>query len=222
MSNIYIDLDSIIDTRLGLLNSIDSTLAARIYSNGYQNRHNDNYPMMHFLEFKERYRSRTPLVLKTPFPTMMLSLVQMQAMELSQENLLKGGDGVVTIYLNFFPYDLDKYEKTIIINSMLIKMPKRVKIIDVFDESVSLEFVEDNIHTIIKYDGLEWLNKQISITKHSNINIHHVDLIVPDIISYSNKLKVERDDILQHTAFTLLPIVNVMFVSVGLFSAIIK
>ena len=58
MNNLYIDLDSLLDTRLGIFMEISSDLAALVYNDDYKRRDADIFKYMSNLEFRERYSKK--------------------------------------------------------------------------------------------------------------------------------------------------------------------
>ncbi len=222
MDNIYIDLDSLLDTRLGLFMDISPKLAGFIYSHDFITRYSDNFPLMNYLEFKDRYTKRNRDFIKIPLPTMIISLLEIHTLHLSQKNILRGGDGLIKLYLNLYPYEFSKHEELLIVSGIKSKLLDRVNVIPVYDENLSVGFIKDNIDTIIMYDGIDWVERNVKSGKLKEKVIPYVEMIVPDVIHTPESITTNKDEILSNIATIFLPFIDLTFVAVGLFSTHIK
>ncbi len=218
MHNLYIDLDSLLDTRLGLFMSMSPELAAVIYNNNYVTRINDNFSLMGYLEFKERYKNRNKQVLKIPLPTMIIMFLEVHLTFLIQDNTYKGGDGYIDVYLNLYPYEFSTQEKNLIVNGFRSKLPKKVTVIPVFDENPQVSFIKEKIHTLVLYNGLDWVEHNVKHNKLQMGEINHVELIIPDIINTPVGVHLEKEKIINELTLSFLPFIDISFLDVGMFS----
>ncbi len=106
---ILVDIDSIMDTRLGTLLNIDPKKAAVIVKDGYVSSNNDHYGDLDE-EFQERYRARGRQELisstVTGVPVMIAGLLT----DVYNHNKKHAMQKVPVVYLNIEPYDLSDEE----------------------------------------------------------------------------------------------------------------
>jgi len=222
MANVYIDLDALIDSRLGIFMNISPELAAQVYADGYPTRFSDNYKLMNYLEFKERYNDRNKGTISTPLPTMVMSFLEHHIMSIRQDNILRGGDGMVKVFLNVYPYVMSRYEETILLSGFKSKLPVRTEVEIVHDEALSpTNILDDKIVTVMKYDGVNWIENLISNKKIMLGELSGVELIVPDIINTTETIKVNKDEILGELTTIFSQFINLTFIATAMFSATI-
>jgi len=216
---IYIDLDAILDTRFGILYNISPKLAARIYSEKYLERHSDNFSLMSNIEFSERYRNRDNGVIRTPFPTHILKLLGHHALGMRQDSILKGGNGAVKVFLNIHPYNLSTSEIKLLENGLLSKLPETT-VVEVVNDSLLIPKTIKlrNIKTVIKYDGVSWINTLVSKSLIRIGEINDVELIVPDIVDTPLHEKFNEENAMTDIARIFAGLINLTYISVAMFS----
>ena len=218
VKGIYIDLDSLLDTRLSLLMNISPVLAAIAYDDIYINRSNDVFGPMSALEFRVRYKNRDKRVLHPPLPTGIIALLETHITHLRQDDILKGGDGDVKLYLNTNPYEFSTHECSLLVGGLESKLPNGVTVEIVDDSELSVKWVKRNINTLILYDGIAFIEKNVASGKLVPGYLEGVELIVPDVIHTIEGVVPDRDLAMNGLSTVLMPFIDLTFVTVALFS----
>lgn len=161
-TKIYVDLDSLLDTRLGILASIDVDQAARALGDNYHKRFIDKFPDITASEFKEIYSRRTADILPFSLVTDIFEIIHTTVKEAVIENM-KGGQNLGhPLTVNIFPYELqpDEIEEMREVVFQLNHGCSDVEIISMSNDDLTPEFIKKNYCMVIKYDFADWLHKQ--------------------------------------------------------------
>lgn len=110
---LLIDLDALVDTRLGTLSKISSDITAEIMTNGYWDRMRDDFDVLSqnkidINEYKRLYAERDVETLVNSIMTAALTLIGPMTQEL-QKRATRGVDvGEIEVLINFAPYKLER------------------------------------------------------------------------------------------------------------------
>ena len=157
---IYVELDTILDTRFSLLHSIDDKLAmGSLVSGKYFNRITDTFGYISNDVWREIYRRRNENVLLKPIPTKIQWLVKNYVKEADFNRFVEGTGEAVKIYLNIYPYVLSEEKKEKLRMGLMNSMPVNVEVVFVNWSIMDItpEWVDENVSTMVMYDGLTWL-----------------------------------------------------------------
>ena len=212
---IYLELDSLVDTRLALLYSLSEKTAIEVLPD-YHLRRNDIFGNIPYRLFEELYKLRKKNILEFAIPTKILDILGMMVAE-KRGDVRNIGDKY-KLYLNTYPYVLTKEEQDRFSEVITRFIPDLfVECIYETQYSLTPKFITDkDISDIIMYNGLEWLEKQISlfnIVEHPLINR---SLVVPAITNEFG-IKVDKNLFLD-TAKRLEMVITVIFVDVAYFA----
>ena len=115
--DLYIELDSILDTRLSTLLNFDFDLGKEWIEKGdYSKRSTDSFKYLSSGVFNILYRERNKATLLNPLPTPMLGMITEYCEKARVEDVSMGGDGLITIHLNTYPYNLSTEELEFILH----------------------------------------------------------------------------------------------------------
>ncbi len=219
--NIYIEIDTILDTRLTLLINLDKELAIDWVNNGnYHHRKEDTYSYLSNDVFKRMYAKRDKSVIKVPFPTKMLSFILEYCLKASNEDVDSGGNGIITVFLNTYPYDLSEVEEENIVNAIHTKLPDKIDVEIIHEELVSPKWINSNIRMLVKYDGIDWLERNVSNGKIIKNNLPNVILVIPTVMSKFREDEMKEEDIFDSYAKMASPYIQLEFIDVSIFSSI--
>jgi hypothetical protein len=174
--NIYIDFDTLVDTRLSLLSAFDSELSEELINNGkYFERKLDEFGYLPQNIFEYIYKHRTKHILngvkRTALYEYLKNYIYIEVAEQSANNFLT----MVKLVVNTYPYKFTQDEQNIF-NNMLHKT---------FDQSnMTIDFkyiektkvtpyyiLENNINIMVMYDFIEWVDLQLQngkmVDKHT-------------------------------------------------------
>jgi len=206
--DILVDLDTLFDTRLPILYAIDKDSVLPMLEDGtYYTRDIDEIGDIAYDVFKGYYKNRDKRVLLISQPTPMVGLVSEYIMKSSQQKLVTGDAGPITLYINTYPYDLEDGE----IDSIKDDLSGIAPDVNIVMTSKSIEelqpvWVESNLGAVIKYDGIEWLDYHIADGSLTKTPILDTVLLCP-YLSYSrndDKDKKEIYDVILESMNTLI------------------
>lgn len=221
-TGIYLDLDTIIDTRLNLLYAIDDKLADKVVkSDKWKNRFVDSFEYISYRVFKNLYKKRNRSLLSTPRVTKVIELLSELTIKIRHRNINFGQSGNVIVYLNIFPYDIDIMEIDMLLNGISQSLPSHVEIKIIKESYITPEWISNNVIVVLMYDGLEWIEKNTANKNLIKINLPEVLMITP-ILTYPKHGVIKKppsDKELLNITETLLPIIRVEFASIDIFSS---
>lgn len=178
LKRIYIDIDSLLDTRLGVLNMIAPEAAQRLMQGeAYWDRENDDWDkltngVVTNEQFKEAWDSRGGNNSANVLNGSVLSNLQPFVMRILTEDLINRanqmGDEIddVGLTINVWPYalSLDEKEDMRDIAEYLFGATTHYEIVDIPLPEVTVGLLADKFAAAITYNFLEW------------IRMHHEDL----------------------------------------------
>lgn len=180
---IYIDLDSLFDTRLGCLAEIDPKLVIQALDEGFLKRTCDKFSFIKKDNFDKLYKLRNVETLRlSPFTAChkLLSTVCV--------NILKGSvDGPeitgAKVVVNINPYKLSEVEAGDLLNLIVEKTGRlvEVQLVDIPFEQLTLEHCEKNYDVIFMYDYMYFLEQNVTAKRHLKYSLNDRILIAPEI-----------------------------------------
>lgn len=200
--DIFVDLDAIMDTRLPILYAIDETTAINgIQTNMYYKRLKDVFGVISYDIFTALYNNRDKGTLLASNPSYLFDFLLTMIVEIKTMKLSLGEEKSLNIYLNIYPYELSIDEQ----NNLIIAIENMVSDITVIpvrmdNSEIGPLWISSRVGTIIKYDGLKWLEYHTAMGNLYKASMPDVTLIVPALASGNIKLK----DISQDTFNTLM------------------
>lgn len=217
LSNIFIDMDSLFDTKFSLLMEISKDLAYNVLKDkSYFVRKKDNFKFNTFLLgydiFHKFYKYRNKLILKNALPTKM-PFVIMKEIERHFKDLRDGTClDPFNIYINTFPYKLLDSEEEVIRSMFMIADFKDIKVEFVYKDlkEINPKFIRNkNIELMILSNGLEWLEK---VDKREVLKspINKTTLILPKLLNnskyYSTAIEEKHFEAITTQARLIMPV----------------
>jgi len=187
-NDIYMNLDSLLDTRLSLLFHFDKTMFNNVLKDGniknYTNRITDSFDYLDNDLFRELYKKRDGRIIKEPIPTHIPQLIKSYI----AESLVEHPKKRVKLFLNVYPYVLTDEDKIKIRNGIraIFNGYLDVDIMDVPEKLISVKFIYENVGLMIMYNGLDWAEYQISSGNLVSLRLPDVMMIAPKL--YANKI----------------------------------
>lgn len=191
---ILVDLDCLLDTRLGTLACLGSDYAVNALLNNYKTREIDSFPGVSRQEFKDAYAKRDVETLKASLATNVFLILQ-ACIKGSFENLAQGGqNNSIEFIVNYFPYKLTEDEVSYIREMILYRTGEaaEVTMIDISNEAMTPKHCKENYALMIRYDYVEWYEMHLDAIQETPIP--GVTLIAPAL--YHNEIpsdEVMRD-----------------------------
>lgn len=187
--SVFVDLDSIMDTRLALLyyhfpDKIDTILSI------YPYRLSDDYPgVVDYTTFSDLYKKRNKEILLLSVITPIVYLLK-DFIEKAIENLTQSiQPAPPKIFLNIYPYKLSEEEVAIIVNALLSSVGKKVdiEVVNMSNKEITPAFLNANVNIYFKYDYYLWLDEVTEVNKEWKSKCPEVKFICPGILPIEAK-----------------------------------
>ncbi|HRM30031.1 MAG TPA: hypothetical protein PLH48_05800 [Acinetobacter johnsonii] len=192
-NGLYLELDSLYDTRLASLDYIDPKVAKLAIAKGYFERKEDVFPFVSKEQFRKLYDTRGLEILDraivTRIPEIMQNFITSTLEGMSTSPFKED----INVYLNIYPYKIDKITATKMLEPLANLCGKlvNVNIVNWSNAQFTLPFCRANIALIIKYDYEEWLEVHTQNDMFRKCQIPDVTLFVPKL--YFNKAPTESE-----------------------------
>jgi len=158
---IYIDLDSLLDTRLSTIASIDPELAEELsVSESYKKRTSDTFGKIPNDVFKEAYSNRDEVILSNSMMTNIMTVVAGFVTELSKQAVTQPFHDGVVVEVNTYPYTLDDEEReelAFVLDKWLFGLAD-IDIVRRPIEELLPSYCKFNYCMMVMYDHETWMN----------------------------------------------------------------
>lgn len=220
-NDVYINLDSILDTRLATLFKLDKKLAIDILTNNeagekYFTRHTDRFGNLSPEVFNRFYQKRDNNTILEPIPTMIMPILHSYVGSIIENEAGK----IVVIHLNTYPYDLNKKDTDKIVRAIMAIFNNLVdvEIINKPESEITVKFIHENIGLMVMYNGLKWVEFNMSNRNLLSLNLPDVTMLVPKLFNNNIFAKSSIDDVFKDYEKTVQPFIQLLFLSPRVFS----
>lgn len=232
-NRILIELDCLLDTRLGTAFMLNDSSVLELVDNGYQFRVSDELDRFTTKftneEYTKAYKERTTAVLVYSQPTSYyLSLHELTSLSL---DIASGGDpeaNETEVIINTFPYDLEAYELEVLASSIGVNCAKgtKVSILNLDYKALSpKEILNMNIGEFVCYNLQSWIDsiEDTEVLKGAPELILTTPALLKSKAEYETNKSIEIEGFSTNNPFELLkityaPYFNFNFTDVSLFS----
>lgn len=230
LETIYVDIDALLDTRLGTIHKHDSELATKIITSGkYHTRDCDEFDGLDKDKFRELYNNRDNEVLKCSVVTNVIVLLKQLVFNFNQQAITKPFHSGCKLCINLYPYSLSDEETSLIRDSVECAISQLIEInfINLSPVMLNPRYCKESFALMIKYDYEDWLNQNAKAFE--SCILPEVMLYAPAI--YFNKKPTENElsEIMRKSKHPLIaievltsPIICLRLLDVELFSIIKK
>lgn len=216
-TNILVDLDTLFDTRMVLVDILNPTYFAS--ANNYDTRTRDNFNCLGGMIFHTFYKNRNKGILRNSLPSNIHSIIN-QSFYLELNDIDVNDDDDFKLFINTYPYNLVEEEKSFLIESVKpLTKYKNIEIINFSHEELTPKWVNSNVKMVIMYDGLKWLNKHVAKKTIVNHPLVSILLVCPSIVEGYLPGTVDKK-VFDSLVKGLEPIIQAMFVDIKYFNAI--
>ena len=226
---IYIAIDALLDTRLATIFLHDKNLVPDILKSNYFNREIDDFKGIDREIFKSLYAVRNKLTLKDSIITRCVILLKEIVSAMVQQAVSSPFHSGPKIFLNTYPYKLDKDEEKIILSALVQVTGKLadIQLVHMTNEDLTPSFLKDNLAVLLMYEYGSWLDAQAENFKKKPCP--EISVIVPGIYFDRLPTKDELEEALEKQMHPFKAIEYMSSVMIGLklhdvelFSASIK
>lgn len=230
LQGVYVDLDSIFDTRFAVLEQVDPLLALKNLKNGWNTRTNDVFEGIDKKLFDELYQTRDNSVLAIAPRTMMMDAVKTWVLKaLATIQGSPNGDSV-EVFINVWPYTIDRAHARSIGDSIMEILGNQVTIhmINVPLDKLCTRTMRRYFSAVFMYDYDIWLEGATKAGYFEQMRMPDVSLYGPKL--YKNNppsQEQEREmlnakmDVFAHFEVTAGPQVALEFIDPAFFSCML-
>ena len=227
---ILIELDTLLDTRLGTINLLNSDWGSKLASSDFRHRLSDDFnmfvPQIDMKLFKQTYSKRDWRVLANSAPTEFSADLKRILDELLYDPKRLNPDATTEIHVNTYPYDLTDEEKIAMVESLheITGTIFYIKLVSIPPYTITFETIKtNNWVALFIYDlGLLLQNMITMDSIRGKLRCNNVMVYAPHISFDFDELKKtveettaagERFEPFMHTSLILSPFIAVEFVS---------
>jgi len=194
--NIYVDLDSIFDTRISVLSFLDKNVALEMLDSKYYDiRLYDEFSYINNKLFYRFYNKRNNNVLNYSYITEIIDMVAVEASILVGNRIESGVGGDIKVIINKHPYKISEEDEKRIINAVNFYIDSdrvNIEIIDKSKYDITLSYVDNTFSTMFMYDGNDWLEYQMAnIPTSASLTKLYVPALIKNPTIFSKKEDLE-------------------------------
>lgn len=231
--NILVDLDTILDTRLGALSLVSGEAAGAVLETDYWNRPNDDFEQqipgkVTNAQYLEIYNNRNFDVLRNSLLTNMVHILGEMTRTLQTRQIRQLDVGRITLTLNVWPYELEPHEYEVFAEAIrpYVALNTHVDVVNLPLDRATPSLLLSEYAAWITYDLDAWLLKHGEALRTNPIP--EFTLITPKIF-FTRRLPTEEElresetnvfDPFKVVELGLLEWVAIEFREVGFFSLI--
>jgi len=187
--DIYLDLDAILDTRLGVLYTLDQGLYEYYQNEGkkeYKNRLIDEFDYIPNKVFRYYYNRRNKFILKHSKLTPLLAILNITIDDMVSKRVMADKSiKKLKIDVNYYPYKLDEDEilklKASVYSQISAKEFVIIEFISIPYEDLTSSYC-NNYGVMAMYDGNDWLDKR-GLLKDIKITLPSTHLLLPYLLT---------------------------------------
>lgn len=209
MEKILIELDALLDTRLGTLTYMGIEHADRIIDNGYREREHDRFdeldPSLDIERYRSLYKKRSGEILRLSRMTNIIPVFQHISQELAQQAIYTPFRQDIRVEINTYPFDLadDVANEICAYVGYMFSLETEVSHAYIPYEQLTPEFIDQNYASLFIYDFNAWIERHIETLKETKLT--RVSFIAPAL--YVNQ-KPDEEDLIDDEIGTIDPFAN--------------
>lgn len=156
---LLVDLDSLFDTRLAILDILDPMLAAHALQNGYLEREDNNFKFCPLPLFNELYAKRDNEVLGRSMMTQVKTIVIDFIKDANTRYKSSKTQAYPSVYINVWPYKIseDAAGELLMPFHKAVGGKVHINLINMHPKDITPEVCKERFSHMIMYDFMEWL-----------------------------------------------------------------
>lgn len=178
---LLVDLDSLFDTRLAILDLLDPLLAAHALKNGYLDREDNNFEFCPLALFNELYAKRDNEVLGRSMMTQVKTIVIDFIKDANTRYKSTKTQAYPSVYINVWPYKISEDAAGELLQPFHKAVGGKVHIhlINMPPKDITPEVCKERFSHMIMYDFMEWLMLMGATGALQRNPMNEVTLIAP-------------------------------------------
>lgn len=193
--SIYTDVDTILDTRAPIAIRLDpKSVIPFIDNDSYIYRVRDNFGNISYDVFRSYYSRRDASILPHAAPTAILAFIKDLHEEIRFDLKNKNLEEDIIIYVNLYPYMLDKEDINKIVDLVLTQVPgSTVEIIFETYETLTPDWIKDHVGYMFMYDLPYWIEYHMQNTNLTKTFLLNIMGVAPSLVNF-NALGAKIDE----------------------------
>lgn len=225
---IFVELDALLDSRLGTLSKIDPKAVERVFKNDYYfKRTEDYFPGVKPEVFRDAYAKRNfETLMAFPVMTGIVPVIRDLVASYSVESITAPTISEVKLVVMTHPYELSDAEKQALLECLSYNLDGMcpVELTDLTHEELTPQHCSENYRDMVFYNFLEWASAQeqnIQSRRMPTVQVivpafQHIPLESEDI----EDMKARGVSVFEVAQQALSPIAHFRFIDARFFSAI--
>lgn len=229
---LYVDLDSLFDTRFAVLEELSPQLAIDNLLKGWQNRISDEPVGMPLDDFKTLYELRNVETLAKASQTEVADLMRHWVADVSKQTLSNPTiNTIIRIFVNVFPYELTQEEATLLGNQLKAYFPEDILVtmLNVDPKRITPEVVKKYFSGMFMYDYHLWKEHHAKEGNFKDIRLPDTALYTPAIYhgqkpseSELREFEEKKIDVFKEWEMYVGPLIGIEFLPVQAFSTMLS
>lgn len=193
IARIMVQLDALLDTRLGTLARINPDGVEPLIRAGYCDRKIDSFAGYDSTLYKQMYETRDIETLMSSVETGVFLFLRQMVDMLDEQTIVRPYHTGVEVVVNCYPYLLSEENKVTIANTVdyWIKGMAPVKVVTIADKDLTPELCKGQFSAMIMYHFAEWFKMHVQtmvVTRLIDITLY-----VPDLLASANENTYQDD-----------------------------
>lgn len=196
-SCIYVDFDSLFDTRLATIHQFGLDAVEEVLKGDYFDRIADEFNGLDQEKYNEAYKNRNVTILKNAMVTPVASIIQKFAHRTLEALVSTPFRRQPKLLFNIHPYKIPEEGIQSILMGIraITRNTIDIEIIDMTPEEVTPAYMKKNIVTAVIYDYVKWLDIHSANKNFVTTQCPQVMLIAPCLLKSNDVLRqVKLDD----------------------------
>jgi hypothetical protein len=225
--NIYLDLDTILDTVMGTLAKMGTEHAVAALNSGrYHKRMIDEFDNITKEQFREEYNKRDIETLKMSVLTNLVYFLRRLVKDSLISSIIHQRVEKMCFTVNVYPYNFDDpglVEMLIACIRFHTYSTSSVRIVSIPPEELTPEYCAQNFQIMIKYDWINWVDKHKPFFEKKGIP--GVTVVVPEIFYEAvpttediDRLDMKKKNPFRMTEEIVAPLFRLKHMPISLFS----
>lgn len=230
LQGVYIDLDSIFDTRFAVLEQVDPMLALNALKAGWGSRQTDIFEGLDKKLFDALYASRDTSVLAIAPRTMAMDAVKTWVLKaLATIQGSPNGD-VVEVFVNIYPYMLSRIQARELGASISTLLGDQVTVhmVNIATDKLCTRTVKRYFSAMFMYDYDIWLESSAKLQYFETMRAPDVTLYAPRLYKTApptqeqdRELRNSKTDLFSHFEITAGGYIGLEFIEPSFFSCVL-
>ena len=224
-STLYVELDSLLDTRFATLFSMGEEVALKAIDHAYHDRVTDFFPGVDYAAYQKAYDARDKRILKHAMITPVADLIVDFAKSTLENVSSSPFQYKPKLELNLHPYKLDEEEQNLILALIIQRTAGllEISIIDKPPEEITPYFVKHRYAVMVMYRYDLWLEMHANNKKFDKTTAPEVAMLSPAV--YFKEQKTIPDDVkpvFEDMQRLAAPLIGLQLLPADVFSMMLK